>query len=124
MKIVNMTPHSINIISKESCTFNSSIRKWVSENPVVTNSIPSAGMLNAKLESVPTDNIDGIPCFEKKIVGCDDIPEVDVIIVSALFFSAARACNKDVCRLYTVADPVYSLDGTKILGSLGICRGF
>ena len=124
-KIFNGTPHSINIINPTSCVFNPSIRKWTSENPEILKSIHSDGILNAKLESIQISTIiEDIPTFDKKIVDCDDIPDAEFIIVSALFFSAARVCGKDTSRLFTVADPVYSPDGRTIIGSLGICRGF
>ncbi len=123
--IRNFTPHSIKIVSQDSCTFNPIIRKWVSDNPQILAEIVSEGVLSAKIETVLGDTINGIPVFSKKISGCDPVPaDGDIIIVSALFVSAARSYGYDTSRLYTVADPVYSLDGKTILGSRGICPAF
>lgn len=121
--IINMTPHSINVISPDDVTFDSSIRKWTAPadtTPVA--SIPSSGILNAKIDTVPGDPIDGIPTFVKNIVGCDPLPTLgpdDFVIVSALFASAFRAMGGDCSRLLLVADPVMSSDGKTFVG----CRG-
>ena len=62
------------------------------------------------------------------MTGCDPLPDTvgddDIIVVSALYVSAYRMTFGDDKRLYTVADPVYTADGTKILGSRGICPAF
>lgn len=123
VKIFNGTPHPINVVT--NVTYKEDIRKYVSDNPQIVKSIPSNGVLSARIETVEGNTIEGIPTFKKKIVGCDPIPEgYDIIIVSALYVSAARAMGWDTSRLYTVADPVYSLDGKTILGCRGICPAF
>lgn len=121
----NGTPHPINVVANG--VSSPAIRKFVVPEgmaPEITISIPSDGMLNAKIESVQADSINGVPTFGKKVIGCDPIPEGDIIIVSALYVSAARAMGLDTARLYTVADPVYSPDGKTILGCRGICLAF
>jgi hypothetical protein len=123
--IFNGTPHSIKVISPISCEFSSQLRKFISNNPVITEEISSNGVLSAKIDTVEGESINNIPVFSKSISGCDPIPKgYDVIIVSTLYVSAAREMGWQTTKLYTVADPVYSEDGTKILGSKGICPAF
>ena len=119
--IINMTPHPVNIIA--TATFDTSIRKWVAPaNTTPTTTIPSAGVLNAKIDTVAGDPIDGVPTFVKSITGCDPLPDLgdgDFVIVSALFATAFRAMGGDCSRILLVADPVMTLDGKTFLG----CRG-
>ena len=120
-KIFNGTPHAINVV--EGSTFNASIRKYVGGNVVL--SIPSNGMLNAKINAVDLPAIDGIPCFDKSFTGVDPLPEgFDIYIVSALYASAAARNNVNMSKVYTVADPVYTEDGNSFLGCRGICPAF
>jgi hypothetical protein len=120
-KIFNGTPHPINIVVNS--TFNSSIRKYVGGEVVL--SIPSNGMLNAKISSVELPTIDGIPCFDKAFSGVDTLPEgYDIYIVSALYSSASQKAGMNMSKVYTVADPVYTEDGNSFLGCRGICPAF
>jgi hypothetical protein len=124
MKIFNGTPHNINIIDQSSCTFNPSFRKWVSENPTITKSIPSNGMLNAKIESAITEVIEGITIYSKNIIDCDPLPkDYDIYIVSAIYAVAAQKSNitEDV---YVISEPVFDITGMKVLGCLGISKAF
>lgn len=126
-KIYNGTPHSINIIRRE-VVFKPEIRKFVvpsGKDVTVVASIPSDGVLSAKIDTVELPEIDGIPVFGKAIVGCDPLPEgYDLYVVSALYASAVRAQGGDTSKLYTVADPVYTEDGRTVLGCRGICPAF
>lgn len=129
MAIFNYTPHSINVV--EACLYDPEIRKFTVSmgNLYISQSIPSLGMLNAKIDTVPGEPIDGIPTFIKKVVGCDPLPDKvgpnDIVVVSALYATAYRMTYGDDDRLYTVADPVYDAeDPRKILGSRGICPAF
>lgn len=126
MAIFNGTPHELNFVTNGVA--DTAIRKLVipfGEEPEIVMSIPSSGMLSAKIETVQTESIDGIPVFAKRVTGCDPIPEdYEVIVVSALYVSAARAMGLETSRLYTVADVVYSQDGRTILGCRGICPAF
>ena len=98
VRIFNGTPHPINVV--KNGVSNPEIRKI---------SIPSDGMLSAKIETIEVDAMDGIPVFGKKVTACDPLPEgYDVVIVSALFVTAARSVGMETSRLFTVADPVYS----------------
>ena len=119
-KIFNGTPHSINVI--DNGTFDANIRKFVTDTPNVVVSIPSNGVLSAKIDTRDGDPIDGIlPTFNKRITGFDPIPDgYDIVIVSALYASAAMANGQDMKKIFTVADPVYSTDGKTIHGCRGI----
>jgi len=123
LKVYNGTPHAINIVANGG--FNPEIRKYVAENPEIIATIPSNGVLSAKIDTLPDMSINDIPVFTKSISGCDELPEgYDIYVVSALYVSAARSVGMDTSKLYTVADPVYSLDGRTILGRRGICPAF
>jgi hypothetical protein len=120
-KLYNGTPHAINVVV--GAVFNSSIRKYV--GGVVAVSIPSNGMLSAKMETESIEPIIvgdvSIPQFTKKVVGIDPLPEgYDVYIVSALYAMAARQCGLDMTKIRTVMDPVYSADGNSFVGCLGV----
>lgn len=125
-RIYNGTPHAINIVT--GAVFKAEIRKYVipeGKEVTVVASIPSDGVLSAKIDTVDLPDIDGIPVYGKSIVGCDPLPEgYDLYIVSALYASAVRAQGGDTSKLYTVADPVYTEDGRTILGCRGICPAF
>lgn len=129
MRIWNMTPHAINIIRKDHVEFKAEIRKNVAlPDYEVATSLPTDGVLSAKLESTPTEDILGIPCYEKQVVGCDPLPDEvedgDIVVVSALYATAYKRTYGDTDQLFTIADPVYSNDGKTVLGSLGICPAF
>jgi hypothetical protein len=120
-KIFNGTPHAINVV--ENSMFNPAIRKYTGGDIVL--SIPSNGMLNAKISSVELPTIDGIPVFDKAFSGVDNLPEgYDIYIVSALYSSAAQKAGMDMSKIFTVADPVYTEDGNSFTGCRGICPAF
>ena len=119
--IFNGTPHTINIV--EGAVFNAAIRKYT--GGTVIQSIPSSGMLNAKIDTVQMDSIDSIPVFGKKISGCDPLPEgYDIYIVSALYSSGIQKSGMDYSKVFTVADPVYAEDGNSFVGCRGIAPAF
>lgn len=125
--IINGTPHTINIIPKEYVVFDEKIRKHVisEDHPVVFSDIviESDMVLSARIETEEVTLRDiPIPIYNKKVIGYDPVPtDVDIIIVSALYASAAQ---NDPFRhnLYTISDPVYSEDGRTIIGCLGLCK--
>jgi hypothetical protein len=120
-KLFNGTPHAINVVTGAS--FNASIRKYTGGTVVL--SIPSNGMLNAKISAVDLPAVDGIPCFGKSITGVDILPGgYDVYIVSAIYASAAQRAGMDMTKVYTIADPVYTEDGNSFMGCRGICPAF
>jgi len=117
-KIFNGTPHAINIVV--GATFNQTLRKYTGGEVVL--SIPSNGVLNAKIPTTELAPIDGVPVFGKKIDGFDLLPEgYDIIIVSALYASAIEG-EPGSESVYTVADPVMSDDGQTFIGCRGICK--
>lgn len=124
--IINNTPHAINVIDPKDITFDPSIRKYVAATdvkPIVV--IPSSGVLNARITTVDADPIDGIPCFDKRIDGCDSLPDDGAIhIVSALYASAAAKAGFDMSRIMLVADPVMSEDGKTFIGCRGLAKPF
>ena len=124
--IINNTPHPINVINPEDITFNPDIRKYTAPagtEPAIT--IPSAGILNAKINTTSASPIEGIPCFDKEIVSCDPLPDDgNIHIVSALYASAAAKAGMDMSRIMLVADPVMSEDGKTFVGCRGLARPF
>lgn len=119
--IFNGTPHAINVVT--GSIFSPAIRKYTGGTVVL--SIPSTGMLNAKINAVDLPAIDGIPCFGKSFSGVDGLPDgYDIYIVSAMYASAAKAAGVDCSKIYTVADPVYTDDGNSFIGCRGICPAF
>jgi hypothetical protein len=120
-KIFNGTPHAINVVS--GSVFTPAIRKYVGGDVIL--SIPSTGMLSAKISTIDLPSIADIPVFGKSFSGVDNLPDgYDVYIVSALYASAAKAAGVDCSKLYTVADPVYTPDGNSFIGCRGICPAF
>lgn len=121
-KIFNGTPHAINVVT--GSTFTSAIRKYVGGNVVF--SVPSNGMLSAKVATIDLPSINSnIPVFGKSFSGVDSLPEeYDIYIVSAMYAGAAKAAGIDCSKLYTVADPVYTEDGNSFIGCRGICPAF
>jgi hypothetical protein len=124
--IINNTPHPINIIDPKDIHFDANIRKYVAPSdttPILT--IPSSGILNARISTVGTDPVDSIPCFDKRIDGCDPLPDDGAIhIVSALYASAAAKAGFDMSRIMLVADPVMSTDGKTFIGCRGLAKAF
>ncbi len=119
-KIFNGTPHSINII--DNGIFDPNIRKFVTDKPDIVKSIPSDKVLSAKMTTTTLDPIDGIPVFHKGFTGVDSLPDgFDIYIVSQLYVSGVMSQGGDVSKLYTISDPVYSMDGRTIHGCGGIC---
>jgi hypothetical protein len=120
-KVFNGTPHAINVV--QGAIFNSAIRKYTGGNVVL--SIPSNGMLNAKVTTIDLPAIDRIPVFGKSFSGVDNLPEgYDIYIVSALYSSAAQKAGMDMSKIFTVSDPVYTDDGNSFVGCRGICPAF
>ena len=119
--IFNGTPHAINVVS--GAEFIPTMRKYVGGTVVL--SIPSNGMLNAKVSTVDSPSIGSIPVFSKSFSGVDPLPDgYDIYIVSAMYASAAARNGVDMSKVYTVADPVYTDDGNAFLGCRGICPAF
>ena len=116
---MNCTPHEINIIDFNSVTFDQTMRKYISEEPVFIESIPPSGvLLNVYYEMENGTRIKDIPVRIKRKDSIDPIPsKCTIAIVSRLYASAS-----DDPRLYRIMDPVFTTDGKKVIGSLAIGR--
>jgi len=128
MKIVNLTPHSINIYRKEDAEHNPSLRKAFIKpgaRPILT--IPSSGMVNAHITYTYDTMIDKIPIYKPVVQGIDPLPpkamKADIIIVSALYASAAKMVGVDTTKLVTVSQPVYdNPNNPRPVGCIGLNR--
>ncbi|MGN8833712.1 hypothetical protein ACTNDZ_14450 [Selenomonas montiformis] len=122
MKIYVAVPHDIIIVA--GAEFAPAIRKYIGGEVIKT--LSSDGVLNAKIETKLSSTEDGIPVFEKAVVGCDPYPEgYDVVVVSALYASAYRKLHGDVpASMRLVADPVMSDDGKTFRGCCGLALPF
>lgn len=122
MCILNFTPHKINIFSEESVEFRPEIRKYVAKpgaEPV--ESLASAGMLSAKIESQKIGELAGVPIFQKNVVALDPMPEGNCqLVVSAIYAVAARQLGIEKGRLVVISDPVFAADGESVVGCLGL----
>ncbi|MCR4280044.1 MAG: hypothetical protein NUV82_01305 [Candidatus Komeilibacteria bacterium] len=98
-------------------------RKYLTTAPVVVKEVPSHGVLSAQLVKEEMPSIDGIPTVQNTVVAVDELPVgYDFYIVSALYLSAAMTCGKDVSKLLTIGDPVYTAEGLKPCGALNLQR--
>jgi hypothetical protein len=122
--IKNMTPHSINIYSTSSATYDVANRKYFLKDgaqPVLV--IPPSGeLLNAKSVQVDQNPIDGVPIKAVQWTVDNFNPEPGVYyVVSALFKSAYNGPNKG--QLLTVGDPVYAdLSNPRPVGCLFLAQ--
>lgn len=119
MCLMNFTPHEINIIDVNSVNFNQTIRKFVSEDPLIIQTIPPSGvMLNVHYSMENGTRIKDIPVRIKRKESIDPVPsKCTIAIVSRLYASASHDP-----RLYRIMDPVFTPDGKKVIGSLAIGR--
>ncbi len=121
MKIFNGTAHNIHIV--RGATFNQQLPTYTLGNGKVTRVITSSDMLNAKITTTNTGNIDDIPQFQKRTEGYSPLLEgYDVYIVSLLYVQAYTGKDKE--KLFTVADPVMSNDGKTFIGCRGLTKAF
>lgn len=116
-------PHTIKIIN--NVIYNQDKRKMVvnGKNDIIAT-LQSNGKLSAKIKTSFIGNTkEGIPIFEKKVIGCDPLPKgYDLYIVSSVYAKAYTKIYGYNEKLYTVADSVYSIDGRTLLGQRGICK--
>ncbi len=100
MKIINLTPHAINIILDGD-----------------TISIPSSGVARAKSSTEQIGSIGDIPVYRTVYGETCGIPEPQAGVVYIVSSLAAQGC-KDRSDIYVPSDPVRGDDGN-IIG----CRG-
>lgn len=105
MRIVNLTPHTINVVGAVEVT------------------IPASGTVARCREvATPVDDVNGIPVVVKTFGDVVDLPEPQadtVYIVSALVAAAAAKSGRS--DVLSPGDLVRDADG-KIVGCGGFCR--
>ena len=126
MKILNATPHEINIFRKEDVTYDEKLRKHFLINP---NQEPylqiqkSGTLLNVETKLELKWIIAGIPIFEVIPVKIDKIPtKYDIVIVSNMYANYALQFQiPNIKKLYTISQPVYvSKENPRPVGCLGL----
>jgi hypothetical protein len=123
--IYNGTSHPINILPKEECEYDQSQRKYFLKRevkPIYT--FPAGTNLSVEFfHRLPLDAQNNLHLNEiynylyisPKFKAIDPLPEgFDIYIVSNLYLQGAIALGKDISKLATVADPVYSKDSRPI----------
>lgn len=112
MSIINNTPHTINICS--GAEFDPLIRKYRGGH--FTHIIePSGVLLNAKMQEIDDEPIDGIVTKRSSIISADPIPDDgNYHIVSQLYLSAARQNGWDTSHLLTIGGAVVDDKGRTI----------
>jgi len=124
MKIKNYTPHEIKIYDKNQAHYVPEKRKWFineneKDNPIRV--IPSDGILNAKIDYIETETLEGIPIYSPEVTNIDTPPENCYIVVSALYVQAAKILGIPTKRMLTVSQPVYEDENNpRPIGCLGL----
>lgn len=104
MSIINNTPHSINIYTGSE--FDSKIRKYRGGSLERTIE-PSGVLLNARMQEIDDEPIDGIVAKRSSIISADPIPDDENYhIVSQLYLSAAKQSGWDTSHLITIGGAV------------------
>lgn len=112
MAIINMTPHSVNLI--EGATFDPSIRKYRG-GEVVKTFAPSGIILNARMGEEDDDPIDGVKTKRTAILSADPVPGGDdFYIVSQLYLSAVRQMGWSTSNLLTIGGAVVDDNGRTV----------
>lgn len=105
--VINLTPHDINVLTKESCSNleqDSKTKQWIADSAEPVRIIKSSGIARVLVSSQYADSVDEIP-VQKPVYGkIEGLPEYQkdiVYIVSLLTVSAARAQGRTTADLYT-----------------------
>ena len=104
MKILNYTPHTINLIAPDGASVE----------------IPSSGVARCEEFKVQVDTINDFPVYHIKYGNLSGLPDSEdntVIIVSALAAQAAKEAHRTDC--YIVADTVRN-DKGQVVGAKGL----
>lgn len=119
MEIINNTPHAINIYTGSE--FDSKIRKYRGGSLERTIE-PSGVLLNAQMQEIDDEPIDGIMAKRSSIISADPIPDDgNYHIVSQLYLSAARQSGWDTSRLITIGGAVVD-DAGRTIGASFLVR--
>lgn len=117
-KLINLTPHSINIL--RGAEYDSAIRKF--RGGEITCTIPSSGMVSAKYAEQPVGEIQGIPVNRKTLISIEEIPNFEpdaVYIVSGLYLAAAKELGLYEGNLVAPGTTSVEADGRTIRGCVG-----
>jgi hypothetical protein len=124
LKIYNGVAHEINIIGDdERVIYDYTLRKntCLFDESLIKHTIP----VNNMVSCVTLDNQISDFIYNKEVIHVEELPEnYDIYIVSAMYANAYKKIHGDNDKLYTVYNPVYSLDGKTIHGCMGICKAF
>jgi len=126
MKILNATPHVINIFRKEDVNYDEKLRKYFLINPEQKSYMeiqPCGILLNVETKLELKQVINGIPIFEVIPVKIDKIPaKHDIVIVSNMYANYALQFQiPNIEKLYTISQPVYiSRENPRPIGCLGL----
>ena len=126
MKIINLTPHPINIYSNSQVNSNNPRRLYLLSNqsPVITI-LPSGKVVNVYMDYEEVSNFNNIPIYNNIITGIDHPFEEEntYYIVSALFKQKWLEFHniKEEPKLLTVGQVIYnSEDNPRPIGCLGL----
>lgn len=106
-KIINMTPHTVNIVAQDG---------------TIMASFPSEGIARASQTAEHVGELDGIELVSMKFGKTEDLPAQEdgvYYIVSVITANAAKAEGRGTDDLVITADPVRDVDG-RIIG----CKRF
>ena len=107
--IVNLTPHTVNLIGADGS---------------VVAEFPSSGIARARQTDVVVDNIGGVPIVETTFGEVVDLPEPQegvMLIVSIITLNAARAGGRTTDDLLITSGPVRDETG-RIIGCKALGR--
>jgi hypothetical protein len=100
MTIINATPHTITLVSKQGIEQDSK-KQFLAETVEVIKSIPSSGILpRVSMSNSPAGEIDGIPIesvIYGEIEGLPEYQEEVYYIVSGLVATAAAKIGRTDC---------------------------
>ena len=119
MEIINNTPHTINLYTGSE--FDPKIRKY--RGGSLERTIESSGvLLNAKMQEIDDEPINGIVTKRSSIVSADPIPDDgNYHIVSQLYLSAARQSGWNTSNLLTIGGAVVD-DAGRTIGASFLVR--
>jgi hypothetical protein len=127
MEIINLTPHDITILSKESCINleqDFRTKSWIADGAISLRALESSGVARVQITTQPGEMLDGIPTQIPVYGKIEGLPEYDkdkAYIVSLLTISAAISQGRTTKDLYSPGTIVRSRSDTStILGCLDL----
>ena len=107
MKVINLTPHDINILTKESCyglEQDSTTKQWIADGVSPIRVIKSSGVARVQVSTIPGTDLDGIPTQKPSYGDIDGLPAPELgvaYVVSLMCVSAAISHGRSTIDLYT-----------------------